>query len=103
MGGLAADLILRIGNYQSFKVTLFSYAVFCLGMMGCPAPLWIAGQSYWDNIYDSMGEQYANTLMSMMPWWMMYAGFGILFIGGICGALLGRKMLKKHFQRAGIA
>ena len=38
----------------------------------------------------------------MMPSWMMYAGFLILFVGGICGALLGHKMLKKHFERAGI-
>jgi len=72
-------------------------------MMGCPAPLWMAGQSYLDNIRDSMGSQYADTLMSMMPPWMLYVGFIILFAGGICGALLGRKMLKKHFQRAGIA
>ncbi|EKS4344592.1 MptD family putative ECF transporter S component [Clostridium sporogenes] len=41
-------------------------------------------------------------LKKMMPQWMFYVGFVILFVVGICGALLGHKMLKKHFQRAGI-
>ncbi|WP_353095489.1 MptD family putative ECF transporter S component [Tissierella praeacuta] len=103
IGGIAADLVLRIGQYKSFKITTLSYAVFSLGMIGCPAPMWFAGQSYWDNIYDSMGEQYAATLSSIMPSWMLYVGLLILFVGGICGAFLGHKMLKKHFKRAGIA
>lgn len=102
MGGLLADIVLKAGRYKSFKVTLLSYACFCLGMMGCPANLWLAGQYYWENIHSSMGDQYADALQSMMPSWMMYAGFVILFAGGICGALFGHKMLKKHFERAGI-
>ncbi|WP_313583583.1 MptD family putative ECF transporter S component [Lacrimispora sp.] len=101
-GGFAADLMLIPGHYQSFKFTLLSYVFFSLGMIGCPAPMWFAGQAYWDNINDSMGEQYASSLNSMMPPWMFWAGMGILLVGSICGSLLGRKMLKKHFQRAGI-
>lgn len=91
-----------IGGYQKFKVTVLSYACFCLGIMGCPANLWFAGEAYWENIHTSMGDQYANTLQSLMPSWMLYVGFALLFVGGILGALLGHKMLKKHFERAGI-
>lgn len=103
IGGLLGDLVLKAGEYQSFRIAMLSYAVFSLGFIGCPAPMWLAGQAYWDNIHSSMGDQYANTLQSIMPPWMAFVGMGILFIGGICGALLGHKMLKKHFQRAGIA
>lgn len=101
-GGLAADLVLRIGKYQGGKIAILSYGVFCLGMIGWPAPLWLAGEAYWDNIRTSMGAQFANTLQSLMPSWMGFVALAVLFIGGICGALVGRKMLKKHFQRAGI-
>ena len=59
-------------------------------------------EAYWENIHTSMGDQYANTLQSLMPSWMLYVGFVLLFVGGILGALLGHKMLKKHFERAGI-
>lgn len=102
LGGILSDVVLKIGGYQKFKVTVLSYACFCLGIMGCPANLWFAGEAYWENIHTSMGDQYANTLQSLMPSWMMYVGFALLFVGGILGALLGHKMLKKHFERAGI-
>ena len=102
LGGILSDVVLKIGGYQEFKVTVLSYACFCLGIMGCPANLWFAGEAYWENIHTSMGDQYANTLQSLMPSWMLYVGFALLFVGGILGALLGHKMLKKHFERAGI-
>ena len=102
IGGILSDVVLIIGGYQKFKVTVLSYACFCLGIMGCPANLWFAGEAYWENIHTSMGDQYANTLQSLMPSWMLYVGFALLFVGGILGALLGHKMLKKHFERAGI-
>ena len=102
LGGILSDVVLKIGGYQKFKVTVLSYACFCLGTMGCPANLWFAGEAYWENIHTSMGDQYANTLQSLMPSWMLYVGFVLLFVGGILGALLGHKMLKKHFERAGI-
>lgn len=104
VGAFFADLVLKAGGYKSFKFTMLSYSVYCcIGEMGCHGPLFLAGQSYWNNIRSSMGDQYADTLLKMMPQWMFYAGFAILFVGGICGALLGHKILIKHFQRAGIA
>lgn len=103
LGGLLSDVVLRLGGYHRFRVTALSYACFCLGIMGCPANLWFAGESYWANIHASMGDQYANALKSLMPPWMLYAGLGMLFVSGLLGALLGRRMLKKHFERAGIA
>ena len=102
LGGILSDVVLKIGGYQKFKATVLSYACFCLGIMGCPANLWFAGEAYWENIHTSMGDQYANTLQSLMPSWMLYVGLALLFVGGFLGALLGHKMLKKHFERAGI-
>ena len=29
--------------------------------------LWFAGEAYWENIHTSRGDQYANTLQSLMP------------------------------------
>ncbi len=103
LGGLFADLVLKAGGYKKFKTTAISYGVFCLGIMGCPANLWFAGDEYWANIYSSMGSEYASSLQVFMPEWMLLAGLIMLFVGGIIGAILGHKMLKKHFEKAGIA
>ena len=45
LGGILSDVVLKIGGYQKFKVTVLSYACFCLGIMGCPANLWFAGEA----------------------------------------------------------
>lgn len=41
--------------------------------------------------------------MSYTPGWMYPVLFIVTFIGGILGALLGKAVLKKHFEKAGIA
>jgi len=103
LGGLLADIVFRIGGYGSLRATMLSYACFCLGMMGCPAPLWLAGQAYWDTIQDSMGPQFVADLRQIMPPWLLFVGLAVLFVCGMLGALFGHRMLKKHFERAGIA
>jgi hypothetical protein len=34
---------------------------------------------------------------------MLFGAIILMFFGSLAGALVGRKMLKKHFERAGIA
>lgn len=100
---LIADIILKVGGYKKFGVIVISYMIYALGMLGGPANLWFAGESYWDGIRESMGEQYAEQLSNYMPSWMLWVGIILVIIGATLGALLGRKMLKKHFVKVGIA
>ena len=46
--------------------------------------------------------EYVDTLMSYTPGWMFPVLFVVTFLGGILGALLGKAVLKKHFEKAGI-
>jgi len=39
----------------------------------------------------------------MMPAWMCPVLFAAAFVCGIIGALAGKKLLKKHFRKAGMA
>lgn len=103
VAGLAADLVLRLGGYQRFVAHAFSYVVYCLGMLAAPLLLWFAGADYWNQIEKSMGAEYVSAVHQFMPFWMLYAAVPVLFLSGLAGALLGRKMLQKHFVRAGIA
>ncbi len=98
-----ADLILKFGGYRKFSIMAVSYMVYALGMLGGPANLWFAGESYWDGIRESMGEQYATQLAHYMPSWMLWLGIVLILIGAFLGSLLGKRMLNKHFIRAGIA
>ena len=101
--GLLADMVLKAGKYKSFRLNVIGYWLFSCGMIGCQAPMWVMADTYMAGIRESMGEQYASELARYMPSWMGIAAIAIVFIGALAGALLGRKMLRKHFERAGIA
>lgn len=100
--GIIADIVLKAGKYKSFKVDVIGYWLFSCGMIGCQAPMWVMTDTYMAQIETSMGEQYASDLARYMPSWMGIAAVAIIFAGSLLGALLGHKMLKKHFERAGI-
>ncbi len=97
--GLLADLIIKAGGYQSKKLSIISYGVFSLWLLGMLVPLWVMKDAY-----DNMGIAVLNALNTSFGAVIIIAGIGIAaFLGGIAGAFLGFYMLKKHFKRAGIA
>jgi energy-coupling factor transport system substrate-specific component len=100
--GLIAEIIFKKGEYKNFKLITIGYWMFSCGSLGCQAPIWLMTDSYMVYVRDYMGEQYANQLAHYMPSWMGIAAFGLVLIGAVIGASLGKKMLKKHFERAGI-
>jgi len=100
---IIADVILKVGGYKKMVPMTLSYMVISLSIMAGPANLWFAGESYWNNIRESMGDQYADQLARFMPMWMLPVGIVLIFLGGFLGFLLGKKMLNKHFKKAGIA
>ncbi len=77
--------------------------MFCLALIGGPLLIWFAGPDYWTGIEKAMGTEYADALKAIMPPWMLYVGLALLFCSGLVGAFLGRRILRKHFVRAGIA
>ena len=100
--GVIADLVLKAGKYKSFKASVFGYWLFSCAMISCQAPMWLFAATYMEQVRRSMGDQYVEGLQKFMPPWMGLAAIGILFVSSLLGALLGRRMLKKHFERAGI-
>ena len=100
--GVLADLVLRSGSYKSFRRDVLGFWLFSCGMIGCQAPMWVMADTYMAGVEASMGAEYASELAHYMPSWMGLAAVVIIFVGALLGAMLGRKMLKKHFQRAGI-
>ena len=101
--GVVSDLILRAGKYQSWKCVLLGNGVFSLWIMGYVSRMFLTRDDFFSSLVSSYGQEYVNTLMSYTPGWMFPVLFVVTFIGGILGALLGKAVLKKHFEKAGIA
>ena len=101
--GIAADLIMKAGKYSSWKCTLLGYGVFSLWIMGFVSRMFLTRTEFFESLVSGYGQEYVDTLMSYTPGWMFPVLFIVTFVGGILGALLGKAVLKKHFEKAGIA
>ena len=100
--GFIADLILRKGNYTSVKNTYFAYATYCLGVMGNMIPMFIMKDYYFSMMSSQMGKEYTDIVMLYVTNESFFVLLIATFIAGLIGAYIGRLLLKKHFEKAGI-
>ncbi|WP_407424763.1 MptD family putative ECF transporter S component [Methanobrevibacter sp.] len=98
-----ADCILKAGNYSSIKHSIISHGIFILGIMGNMLPFFILRDFYMDSMRASMGNDYVNVVAPFLNNEVLIALFILTFITGIASAYLGKIVLKKHFEKAGIA
>lgn len=100
--GFLAELILKVGGYKKFSTVSLAYATASVWAVGIIMPMWVLASTYVEFVRENMGDQYTDSLLHYMPWWMGFVFVGLYFVFGLVGAFVGRKMLKKHFERAGI-
>ena len=101
--GLAADLVAAAGRYKSKGGLLLSYLVFSLHLLGPVLPMFLFPDFYREQL-QKLGRdagQIAETLSVADP------GQGLLLVGltilaALTGGWFGRKMMAKHFKKAGI-
>ena len=103
VSGLLADLIMKSGNYSSTKKSIMGCSVFFLWIIGNFIPIILTREQYYLQLVDGgYGTEYADALMKLIPDWSLLPLTLVTLVFGILGGMLGKKMLKKHFQRAGM-
>lgn len=101
--GVLADLVFKAGNYSSWKLTVLGYWVFSLWIFGPYLPMLMGLESYLATIEPVYGSEWTNAVKTLMPSWFWLTIPVQAAIGTLIGAYLGRGVLRKHFERAGIA
>lgn len=101
--GLAADFLLKSCEYKNSKREVLAHGVFSMWVIGAFIPIVVTREAYYQNLLPGYGKEYADTLMSYMPDWILPVLLAAAFVSGLVGGLLGRRIFKKHFERAGIA
>ena len=98
---IIAELIRKIGNYKSFKYNMISYAIFSTWICSSMMQMLLAKEVYVEHC-KMMGDDYVVALEKLITYpHMALVALGA-FIGGIIGAYIGKSLLKKHFEKAGI-
>lgn len=101
--GLIADLMLKSVKYQKARMEILAHGVFSVWVVGNFIPVILTRDTYYQMLLSGYGKEYADTLMSYMPDWILPVLIAVCFASGLAGGLIGRNMFKKHFERAGIA
>lgn len=101
--GLAADLIAKSGNYSSASKSVMATSVYSCWVWGNFLPIFIGRDAYIAQYTEKGMQEYADTMMKLTPMWVCPVMLIAAFIAGIIGALIGKALLKKHFEKAGIA
>jgi energy-coupling factor transport system substrate-specific component len=98
-----AELISGVGRFKNGKLNILGYMVFSLNPIGSYMMLWINRQAYMDYLVGKGTEQaYMDTMSATAQSWMLPALIAGTLIFAWFGALLGKKLLKKQFEKAGI-
>ena len=99
---LVAEGIRRIGKYRSLRYNMLAYVVMATILCSSLLQMLVMKARYLQLTEAEMGREYTEALeklISVRNMGLVYLG---AVLGGIVGALLGRKLLKKHFEKAGI-
>jgi len=96
-----AELVRKAFGYKTVKGSIAGYAVMSLWTCGDFWPIFILKDQYYAMTEKIMGAEYATQLVSL-PIWIMPILYASALAGGILGGLLGAKVLKKHFAKAGL-
>ena len=92
-----------MGDYSSIKNSIVSHGVFILGIMGNMLPFFILRDAYMEAMRTSMGNDYVNVIAPFLQTSTLIVLIILTFIAGLASAYVGKIVLKKHFERAGIA
>ncbi len=102
--GLIADLYLKSANYSSASKAVVGCAIFSLWIMGMALPMYFGyHDAYMESLRSGYGDAYVETLAGLTPDWMFFVNVVAIFAAGLVGGLIGSKVLKKHFVKAGMA
>ena len=101
--GLLADLIAARDKFRSKKLLLVSYVVFSYGLTGPILPLWFMKDAYIANL-TARGKDaaYIDTLFAPINNGSFVATMAAILVCAVLGGLFGQRMMKKHFEKAGI-
>ena len=96
-----AEIVRKSFGYKTVKGSIAGYAVMSMWLCGAFWQIFILKDQYYALTEKMMGAAYAEQLVSL-PIWIMPILYVTSFAGGLLGGLLGAKVLKKHFAKAGL-
>lgn len=100
--GILADWITKLGEYRSKRCYVLGYCIFSLWTITTYISIWMSGDAYFKELSKSMGQNFADEFQKLLPVWSVFPLILLTFFAAWIGTIIGRKMMKKHFERIGV-
>ncbi len=103
-GSVLSDFICLKGRYINFKLNALAYSVFCVALtLSSYTPMLFFAENFAKTRTQmGMTEQYIQKTLELTHGPLIVIVFGLTILCAFVGALIGRGLLRKHFQRAGV-
>ena len=104
LGGILGDLIAGTKGYRSVKLNIVAYICLCLGATGTYIAFFV-NPAAWSSLMLNGGtaQGYLDAMNGAAQGWMLpVILIGTVVVGAFSG-FVGSKLLKKQFEKAGIA
>lgn len=102
ISGLLAEAALRKGNFENKMWIMISYIFFSFGFIGDFYQLWFNKEAFLEYSKNFMNADYLNALSRLVSAPAMIMIIVSIIVGAVAGGLLGFKLMKKHFVKAGV-
>ena len=102
LASVAAELIIMAGKYKSRKMFLLSFLAFNLNMV-CPyTMLYFHRDEFMARSVSFYGQAFADELAKYAINGLAFIQIALALLGAGIGVLIASKLIKKHFEKAGI-
>ena len=102
IAGFIGEIILKSGSYDSKGKSRLAFSFSSLCTLGNYVPIIISRNEYAQGLLNQgYKQEFIDTMMKVMPDWILIVMAILGFIGAFVGCSLGIVFLKKHFSKIG--
>ncbi len=98
---ILAEVVRKALGYSTVKGNIASYVVLSLDLVGSFWEIFLMKDQYYAMASQALGSARAEQALAL-PMWIMAVLYATCLVGAVLGGLLGAKVLKKHFSKAGL-
>ena len=104
VGGVLAEIISGIGKYKNFTLNTIGYAAYGLAFNFGGFALILFAREYYREFMagNGMESDYMITLLDFFSLPVFLVTTALTIVTAVVGMALGKKLMKKHFEKAGI-
>lgn len=101
--GILAEIVVAKLGYKNYTAQTIGYVLFSLPLIGPIIPVWFLTDSYVVHLQQrNKDAAYISQMMSYSDMTSFVLCIICTIVGALAGAILAKKLLAKHFKRAGV-